>query len=79
MNLRKKFKIMIFSREKLKKESNFKSRKGHFLAKETSAMSNINILRSQTLSVVPVAQGIARWTSNPEAVGSNPTRDDTVF
>ena len=30
-------------------------------------------------SVVPVAQGIARWTSNPEAVGSNPTRDDRLF
>ena len=24
---------------------------------------------------VPVAQWIARWTSNPEVVGSNPTGD----
>ena len=28
---------------------------------------------------VPVAQWIARWTSNPKAVGSNPTRDDLLF
>ena len=26
-------------------------------------------------NAVPVAQWIARWTSNPEAVGSNPTGD----
>ena len=26
--------------------------------------------------MVPVAQWIARWTSNPEVVGSNPTGDD---
>ena len=25
---------------------------------------------------VPIAQWIARWTSNPEVVGSNPTGDD---
>ena len=28
---------------------------------------------------VPVAQWIARWTSNPKAVGSYPTRDDLLF
>ena len=28
---------------------------------------------------VPIAQWIARWTSNPKAVGSNPTRDVLVF
>ncbi|GFU95087.1 hypothetical protein TNCV_4138711 [Trichonephila clavipes] len=26
--------------------------------------------------MVPVAQWIARWTSNPKVVGSNPTRDE---
>ena len=30
-------------------------------------------------SNVPVAQWIARWTSNPKVVGSNPTRDETYF
>ena len=35
---------------------------------------------SQTLVfMVPVAQWIARWTSNPEVVGSNPTGDDQFF
>ena len=29
-----------------------------------------------TISMVPIAQWIARWTSNPEVVGSNPTGDD---
>ena len=28
-----------------------------------------------TLQRVPVAQRIARWTSNPKVVGSIPTRD----
>ena len=28
-----------------------------------------------TLEHVPVAQRIARWTSNPKVVGSIPTRD----
>ena len=28
-----------------------------------------------TISMVPIAQWIARWTSNPEVVGSNPTGD----
>ena len=28
---------------------------------------------------VPVAQWIARWTSNPKVPGSNPGRDATIF
>ena len=28
---------------------------------------------------VPVAQWIARWTSNPKVVGSNPTGDAKIF
>ena len=28
---------------------------------------------------VPIAQWIARWTSNPEVVGSNPTGDDVLL
>ena len=35
--------------------------------------------RSQSipdLIIVPIAQWIARWTSNPEVVGSNPTGDE---
>ena len=28
---------------------------------------------------VPVAQWIARWTSNPKVPGSNPGRDANVF
>ena len=28
---------------------------------------------------VPVAQWIARWTSNPEVAGSNPAGDDSFF
>ena len=36
-----------------------------------------HLLSSLVKSVaVPVAQRIARWTSNPKVVGSIPTRDD---
>ena len=42
--------------------------------------------RAQELSIfgtvfqrVPVAQRIARWTSNPKVVGSIPTRDGLTF
>ena len=38
------------------------------------------IIRIPKLNLtVLVAQWIARWTSNPKAVGSNPTRDEYIF
>ena len=39
----------------------------------------INLYKYKLTNEVPVAQGIARWTSNPKVVGSNPTRDDISF
>lgn len=38
--------------------------------------SNMGVI---TVMQVPVAQWIARWTSNPEVVGSNPTGDDGLI
>ena len=34
-------------------------------------------LKLQNVTSVPVAQWIARWTSNPKVPGSNPGWDDT--
>ena len=38
--------------------------------------SNLKLVPVQLM--VPIAQWIARWTSNPEVVGSNPTGDEVL-
>ena len=39
-----------------------------------------NVLLAPAFITVPVAQWIARWTSNPKVPGSNPGRDaSTIF
>ena len=41
-----------------------------------SAVRKRTILSSQWVSGVPLAQWIARWTSNPKVLGSTPRWDD---
>ena len=38
-----------------------------------------SILTNQRVSDVPLAQWIARWTSNPKVLGSTPRWDDGFF
>ena len=44
-----------------------------------SAFRKRTILSSQWVSGVPLAQWIARWTSNPKVLGSTPRWDDGFF
>ena len=44
-----------------------------------SAFRQRTILSSQWVSCVPLAQWIARWTSNPKVLGSTPRWDDPSF
>ena len=44
-----------------------------------SAFRKRTILSSQWVSCVPLAQWIARWTSNPKVLGSTPRWDDDFF
>ena len=38
--------------------------------------SRVQVDWNRCVCVVPLAQRIARWTSNPKVVGSTPTRDE---
>ena len=44
-----------------------------------SAFRQRTILSSQWVSCVPLAQWIARWTSNPKVLGSTPRWDGTYW